>query len=51
VLPMMPGTPEWRSHDYTRHGVTGLFAAFDIVDGTVISQIRRRHRAYTPTPY
>jgi transposase-like protein/transposase len=45
VLPMMPGMPERRSHDYARHGVTSLFAAFDITDGTVISQIQRRHRA------
>ena len=45
VLPMMPGMPERRSHDYARHGVTSLFAAFDIADGTVISQIHRRHRA------
>jgi transposase len=45
VLPMMPGVPERRSHDYVRHGTTDLFAAFNIADGTVISQLRRRHRA------
>ena len=45
VLPMMPGLPERRSHDYTRHGTTDLFAAFNIADGTVISSLRRRHRA------
>jgi len=45
VLPMMPGIPERRSHDYTRHGVTSLFAAFNISDGSVISEIHRRHRA------
>jgi hypothetical protein len=27
---MMPGVPERRSHDYTRHGTTDLFAAFNI---------------------
>ena len=27
VLPMMPGMPERRSHDYVRHGITTLFAA------------------------
>jgi hypothetical protein len=37
--------PERRAHGYLRHGVTGLFAAFDIVDGTVISSLQRRHRA------
>ncbi len=45
VLPMMPGVPERRSHDYVRHGTTDLFAAFNIADGTVISRLRRRHRA------
>ena len=39
VLPMIPGTPERRSHDYVRHGTTDLFAAFNIADGTVISQL------------
>jgi transposase len=45
VLPMMPGMPERRTHDYLRHGITSLFAAFNIADGTVISQLHRRHRA------
>jgi transposase len=45
VLPMMPGMPERRTHDYLRHGITSLFAAFNIADGTVISQMHRRHRA------
>ncbi len=45
VLPMMPGLPERRSHDYVRHGTTDLFAAFNIADGTVISVLYRHHRA------
>lgn len=45
VLPMMPGMPERRTHDYLRHGVTSLFAAFDITTGEVISALHRRHRA------
>ncbi|MGB9033947.1 MAG: IS630 family transposase [Paeniglutamicibacter sp.] len=45
VLPMMPGMPDRRTHDYYRHGITSLFAAFNIADGTVISQLHRRHRA------
>src|SRR4249919_1290117 len=45
VLPMMPGMPERRSHDYVRHGTTSLFAAFNIADGRVISSLHRRHRA------
>lgn len=45
AFPMMPGTPERRSHDYVRHGTTSLFAALNVHDGTVISSIHRRHRA------
>jgi transposase len=45
VLPMMPGMPGRRTHDYARHGVTSLFAAFNIADGTVISELHRQHRA------
>jgi transposase/DNA-binding CsgD family transcriptional regulator len=45
VLPMMPGMPERRTHDYVRHGITTLFAAFDTATGQVISAIHRRHRA------
>jgi len=45
VLPMMPGMPERRTHDYARHGTTSLFAAFNIADGTIISELHRRHRA------
>ena len=45
VLPMMPGLPERRTHDYIRHGVTTLFAALDVATGEVIGSIHRRHRA------
>jgi transposase len=45
VLPMMPGMPERRTHDYVRHGITTLFAAFNTTTGEVISSIHRRHRA------
>jgi transposase len=45
VLPMMPGMPERRTHDYLRHGVTTLFAALDVATGQVIGSIHRRHRA------
>jgi transposase len=45
VLPMMPGMPERRTHDYLRHGTTSLFAAFNIADGTVIAATHQRHRA------
>src|SRR4249919_3460009 len=45
VLPMVLGTPQRRTHDYARHGVTSLFAAFNIATGEVISDLHRRHRA------
>ena len=45
VFPMRPGQAERRSHDYTRHGTTSLFAALDIATGTVIGQCYPRHRA------
>ena len=35
AFPMMPGTPEKRTHDYLRNGTTSLFAAFNTADGTV----------------
>ncbi|WP_246645066.1 IS630 family transposase [Nonomuraea ceibae] len=37
--------PERRTHDYVRHGITSLFAAFNIADGTVIGELHRQHRA------
>jgi len=44
VLPMRPGQPERRSHDYKRHGTSSLFAALDIATGKVIGRCFRRHR-------
>jgi hypothetical protein len=38
AFPMMRGMPEKRTHDYVRHGTTTLFAAFNVADGTVISE-------------
>jgi hypothetical protein len=29
VLPLMPGSPQWRSHDYALHGTTKLYAALN----------------------
>jgi len=45
VLPMMPGMPEKRTHDYVRYGTTTLFAALDTATGLVISELHRQHRA------
>ena len=45
VLPMMPGVPERRTHNYVRHGTTSLFAALDVASGFVIGKCYKRHRA------
>jgi transposase len=45
MLPLRPGQAARRSHDYTRHGTTSLFAALDIATGRVIGQCYPRHRA------
>jgi transposase len=45
VLPMVPGVPERRSHDYHRHGTIDLFAALDVATGHVISSLAPQHRA------
>jgi transposase len=45
LLPMRPGQPERRTHDYIRHGTTSLFAALDVATGKIIGQCHRRHRA------
>jgi transposase len=45
LLPMRPGQAERRSHDYTRHGTTTLFAALDVATGEVIGRCFQRHRA------
>ena len=44
LLPMRPGQAERRTHDYTRHGTTSLFAALDVKAGTVIGKCMPRHR-------
>lgn len=43
ILPLMTNTPARMTHDYTRHGTTSLFAAFDIITGNVIARNYRRH--------
>ena len=45
LLPLAPGIPERRTHDYARHGTTTLFAALDIATGEVIGELHRRHRS------
>ena len=45
VLPLRPGLPERRTHDYVRGGTTNLYAALDVASGKVISEMTDRHRA------
>jgi transposase len=44
VLPLRQGLPERQTHDYRRHGTTTLFAALNVLEGTVIAQCQPRHR-------
>ena len=44
LLPMRPGRPERRTHDYYRHGTSSLFAALMVKSGVVIGECHRRHR-------
>jgi transposase len=45
VLPLMPGVPARRTHDYLRGGTTNLYAALDVASGQVIADMTDRHRA------
>src|ERR687892_614387 len=45
VLPLMPGVPERRTHDYKRAGTTNLYAALDVASGHVIADLTPRQRA------
>ena len=44
-LPLSPGNPATRTHDYKRHGTTSLFAVLDVVTGEVIGRLKRQHRS------
>jgi transposase len=43
-LPMREGRPVTATHDYERHGTTTLFAALNVLDGTVLGRGMQRHR-------
>lgn len=43
-LPLKPGRCGAMTHDYKRNGTATLFAALDVLDGTVISMCDDRHR-------
>ena len=44
ILPLRPGLPERQTHDYECHGTTTLFAALNVLEGTVIGECQPRHR-------
>ena len=43
-LPMKKGKAGTLTHDYKRHGTTTLFAALDVLEGTVLGRCMQRHR-------
>ena len=43
-LPLKPGKCGTMTHDYKRNGTTTLFAALNVLDGTVIGRCMQRHR-------
>jgi transposase len=43
-LPLKPGKAGTMTHDYVRHGTTTLFAALNVLDGTVLGRCMQRHR-------
>src|SRR5690349_19220009 len=44
ILALRPGLPARQTHDYERHGTTTLFAALNVLEGTVIADCQPRHR-------
>ncbi len=44
LLPLRPGIPARQTYDYKRNGTTTLFAALNMLDGTVIGDCMPRHR-------
>jgi len=44
MLPLALGYLEGITHDYKRHGTTTLFAALDVLHGTVLAECKPRHR-------
>jgi transposase/transposase-like protein len=43
-LPLKPAKAGTMTHDYIRHGTTTLFAALNVLDGTVLGRCMQRHR-------
>jgi transposase len=51
ILPLRPGTPERRSHDYQRHGTTSWFAALNLQRGEIVGSLYRHHRTQEFQPF
>lgn len=43
-LPLKKGRAQTMTHDYKRHGTAALFAALNLLDGTVLGQVHLHHR-------
>jgi transposase len=43
-LPLVRGYSQTMTHDYERHGTTTLFAAYNVLNGTVIGSCMPQHR-------
>jgi transposase len=43
LLPLRPGLPARQTHDYRRSGVTSLYAALEVANGTVTGDLTDRH--------
>ncbi len=43
ILALRPGLPARQTHDYQRHGTTTLFAALNVLEGTIIADCQPRH--------
>ena len=49
-LPMKKGRVGTMTHDYKRHGTTTLFAALNVLDGSVLGRCRQRYRSGPACP-
>jgi len=43
-LPLKKGRGQTMTHDYKRHGTSSLFAALNILDGSLIGRCEKKHR-------
>ncbi len=51
MLPMTTRQIEKRTHDYTRHGTTTLFAALEIATGQITGALKPKHRRQEFLPF